>query len=503
MRHLIQLTLLATSAVVLSAAQTPAAEPLNITVNSNADNIQADQVITLREAIALTNGDLNYEKLTRAEKSQITRSIIVNDQDWYHGKVRSHVKFALPQDQTQIRIQTSLPAIQTDGTIIDGTSQLSSQQTPLISLAPATNVPIMRGLHIKASGVTVKGLSFTGFGDIGLQTYQEPAGDIVIGQWETNDAPEQVVQDVVIAQNWLGTSRHLPLPNAFRSGFGVYIFNGQQIEIRDNWITQQRGSGIITGKTATNLYIHGNRINQNGQFGMADGIRLEGNIDRTNIQNNEINANSGSGIYLFKPQGRVTIAQNKIRNTAATRAAIYLMGNGHEVRQNNIKSVGSGVIIAAYPRSRRNQIRQNRFQTQNGLSVDLVSQRHVGVNHYFQGDGRNLATANYPSHWDFANGGIDAPQFLSREFIIGLDGTVEIRGKAMPNATIELYRTTSDQAGHAVLSQPLNTVTTDARGQFQITLGTLKATERISATVSHPDYGTSEASRSSVIRAID
>ncbi|NJN49466.1 MAG: right-handed parallel beta-helix repeat-containing protein, partial [Alkalinema sp. RL_2_19] len=276
-----------------------------------------------------------------------------------------------------------------------------------------------------------------------------------------------------------------------------------QIEIRNNWITQHQGSGIITGKTAINLYIHRNQINQNGQLGMADGIRLEGDVNNTRIQQNDIAENSGSAIYLFKPQGTVTIAQNQISHVATARAAIYLMGNGHIVQDNTIQSAGSGVVVAAYPRSRQNQIQQNRFRTDNGLSIDLVGQRHVDVNTYFNGDGQNLPSANYPSQWDFANGGIDAPRLLSPEFVIGWDRQVEIMGTAMPDATIELYQVRTNQFGQDVLSQPLKQVQTDARGQFQATLGTIKPGDKIAATVSHPDYGTSEASRSSVMRSLE
>lgn len=497
-----------TTGMALLTALPNHATALKITVNSNADTIVHDDVITLREAIALTNGTINPDQLTQQERAQVRRPIMVNDRDVYQGKPRSIIRFDLPDHQTTIRLELALPPIQTSGIVIDATIPLGSNQQPQVTIYSTAPANVQRGLWIQADGVVIRGLSFLGFGQQSLQAYSVPTGNIVIGQWATNNAPEKVVKDIVVAQNWLGRSPQFTPGNPDQqSGFGLYIFNATQIDVRDNWIVDNRASGIITGKTATQLTIQHNQISHNGAQGMADGIRLEGNVDRANILSNEIENNSGSAIYLFKPQGQVSISDNQITNINTDRAAIYLMGHDHIVQNNQINSASSGVVVSAYPRSRRNRIIQNRFRVEQGLSIDLVSQRRVGVWDYSIGDGQNQPSAQYPSQWDFANGGIDAPQLLSREFMIGLNGQVEIAGTTLPNASIELYRSRFNQGQQSVLTTPVKVpvkmLRSDVTGRFYVTLGNLKPGDRVSAIVTHPDYGTSEASRSSLIRQLD
>jgi len=66
------------------------------------------------------------------------------------------------------------------------------------------------------------------------------------------------------------------------------------------------------------------------------------------------------------------------------------MGNDHQVIDNQISNqTGPGVVVAAYPESRRNRIQGNQFQAIAGLSIDLVTQANVRSLDYQQGDGPN------------------------------------------------------------------------------------------------------------------
>lgn len=71
---------------------------MRVVVNSNLDGaIQADDVVTLREAIALVNGTLTVEKLSLAEKAQVTSSNT------------PRIDFNLPIGKTTIALEEILP----------------------------------------------------------------------------------------------------------------------------------------------------------------------------------------------------------------------------------------------------------------------------------------------------------------------------------------------------------------------------------------------------------
>jgi hypothetical protein len=102
--------------------------------------------------------------------------------------------------------------------------------------------------------------------------------------------------------------------------------------------------------------------------------------------------NDGSGVYLFKPEGSAQINDNQITYNGRRfrRAGVYLMGDDHQVNNNQISNqTGPGVVVAAYPKSDRNIILGNRFNNLEGLSIDLVAQENVNVQAYQRGDGPN------------------------------------------------------------------------------------------------------------------
>ena len=97
----------------IAFAQQNTALSLSVTVNSNQDGeIQADNALTLREAIAIVNGNLPLEQLSTAEKSLVST-----------GSSQSRISFQLPPGQTTIRLESVLPALTNPGLIVDGTSQ--------------------------------------------------------------------------------------------------------------------------------------------------------------------------------------------------------------------------------------------------------------------------------------------------------------------------------------------------------------------------------------------
>jgi parallel beta-helix repeat protein len=503
---------------------------LRIVVNGNQDGVvQTDNVLTLREAIELTNGTLTLEQLSESEKDQVTVIQNADEADLYEGQVRSRIEFNLPAEQTTIRLTEELPPLAHHGLVVDGSTQPGYEQineesisvisTPIVEITPADATEIFRGLTVVADGVTIRGLSLYGFSAKHRNTAVTPPADIFIahrppppnltGQrspaenapFHQRDIPPK---DVVVEQNWLGLSQSVTNQ---RSAFGISVFNSFGAVIRQNRIANHDGSGIITSVQAINLEITQNVLEQNGSAGMPDAIRLEGLLRGVQIINNTIQNNAGSAVYLFKPNGAVQIQNNTISQNGRRfrRAAIYLMGNEHVVTNNQIREQnGPGVVVTAYSQSDRNLIQNNQFSQLAGLSIDLITQQNVSPQDYQQGDGANPITNSYQRRRKTGNLGIDAPQFLSPEFFLNPQtSSVTLDGLATPNSQIEIYQVTEDAGLQGPLNQSIATTNTDKNGHFSITLGTLKAEDRVSAIATHPQYGTSEAAVNAVVRSLN
>ena len=395
--------------------------------------------------------------------------------------------------------------------------------TPVVEITPAENVEIARGISILADDVTIKGLSIYGFcvGHEGA-TQDVPAGDIFVAHrlpppdttqhqppaanfpFRDNNLPPK---NVLIEANFLGIKPDKTMP-VIASDFGVYVFNSQGTTIRHNVIKDHTASGIITSVKADNLLVQENILIGNGTSGMPDAIRLEGEIRNNKIDTNLICANDGSGVFLFKPAaGAVDIRNNtlKFNGRRFRRAAIHLMGNDNQVTNNYISNqAGAGVSVSAFPQSQagnvssaRNIVKSNRFSFLEGLSVDLNTYRNDAVEDFQDGDGLNPVRNSENRRLDTGNMAINAPRFLSPEFLI-LNNRVNVDGIADPGTQIELYKVSEEPIGNGPLSRSLTTVTTDPQGKFGATLTNLKPGEMISAVATDAKYGTSEPARNSI-----
>jgi hypothetical protein len=225
-------------------------------------------------------------------------------------------------------------------------------------------------------------------------------------------------------------------------------------------------------------------------------------VDGIQILSNQIDSNGGSAVYLFKSEGAVTIKGNQLTNNGLKipRAAVFLMGNGHQVVDNEIgPQMGPGVVVASYPRSDRSVIQDNRFHNLQGLSIDLLAREHTEVSSYLVGDGHNPNRDTNNRRLDTGNGAINTPEFLSNMFY--LDGNrVNLDGKADPGSTVDLYKVTEDGEVYGPLNEKLLSVQADEQGRFSVTLDGLKTGDRVSAIATHPDHGTSEPALNALVR---
>jgi hypothetical protein len=420
---------------------------------------------------------------------------------------------------------------------------------PIVIVKPVTGVEVFRGFTVVSDDVRIRGLSIYGFSSRRRgATANIPAADIFIGHAEdtatfgergrARNPHINPPKNVLIDCNWLGLDSlgnpvsQLPNSNLIRdkqiprghtkpghfqiyrtddrlptrSAFGVYVFNSLGTTIRNNLIANNDGSGIITSVRANNTLITENILFANGFGGMPDAIRLEGNIDQTRILSNLIRDNAGSGIYFFRPEGSVEIKQNQITNNGRQfeQAAIYLMGSDHQIINNLIsEQPGPGVVVAAYPNSDRNVILGNAFANLQGLSIDLVTQMNTDFHAFRLGDGPNPRMRSFQRRRQTANFGIDAPNFVSKEFFLDTqNGSVTLKGTAKPGANIEIYRVNEDTNRRGPLSEAIANTVTDREGNFSLTLTNLKAEERVSAIATDSESGTSEPAVNAVIREL-
>lgn len=491
---------------------------LRITVNSAADGVtQADNALTLREAIEIVNGTLPVSALSAAEQQ------LVSSED-----SNSTIQFNLPSGQTAIELFSVLPAIAQPSVTIDGTTQpgysgLSATAeidipVPAVILRPAPNTEVFRGLTIAADNVVIRGLNLYGFNAASNVTQSTPPADIFISHRiiplnrETSSpsivSNNQPPSGVVIEQNWLGLTADEKMP-AVPSGFGVFVFDSTGTTIQRNRIEYHNGSGVITGREASNLKVNENIIVGNGLAGMPDAIRLDGQVNNGLISSNLICGNDGSGIFLFKPEGAVSILDNDIRfnGQRLRRAAVYVMGDGHQILNNKITNQrGSGVVVTAYGKgpntqSQNNVVTGNRFNDLEGLSIDLNVQRNHEPQNFRQGDGPNPQRNSHNRRQDTGNGAVNAPQFVSPELFV-IEGKAVVQGRADAGSEVQLYRSKGVVDEYGPLSEPVAIATADESGNFEFVLENVMGGEVLSAIATDPRYGTSEPALNTTIRSL-
>ena len=139
-------------------------QSFKVVVNSDLDEINPDRYLTLREAIGIVNNTLTWGDLSPTEQEQVTTIY-----QWDASRIE--FDFAEP---VTIELNSLLPPLISPGLVIDGTSHPdydpNSTTTaeieipiPVVTITPASDRNIFRGLSIMGDRITVKGFEHLWF----------------------------------------------------------------------------------------------------------------------------------------------------------------------------------------------------------------------------------------------------------------------------------------------------------------------------------------------------
>jgi hypothetical protein len=279
----------------------------------------------------------------------------------------STVQFQFPLGVYTFFLNTPLPAITADGTIVDGESL---QNKGAIELSGAGLASAADGLDIVANHCVVQGLSIVDFGDAGIRVtgsndtiqddtlgtdYNQATG-IGNGTGVLLDGSSNcVVQTSHLSGNansgavlemdsgdtvdenqigWVFEASPHSVPNG---GQGVYVEQGSGDNIMDNSIYYNKQNGVLVSQS-TGIVIGtefnsstGGLIFNNGGDGIqvVGGTASNGQPFNTDIFFNSIAGNAGNGINLIgSPDNYIGI--NQIGSQPALPGIGPLLPNGHD-----------------------------------------------------------------------------------------------------------------------------------------------------------------------------
>jgi len=259
--------------------------------------------------------------------SAIPPSVVVNTNDSGPGSLRAAMLYANatsgvqtitfdidgagPGSPAVITPTAPLPAI-TAAVVIDGTSQPGWDGKPVVEVrSPTTNMAWI-GFGLEASGITIRGLAVTQFGQA-----------IFAMQGLTGHTLEQ---------NYIGTNRS---DEARGNGFGV-MWRASSSVIRNNVISGNDADGLSLIIGASGNVVTNNRIGLRAD-GLAalpngrNGVTLYDAANNNTLEGNLISGNGGVGVDIQK-NDNVAVAGTRFRNNTigldANGAALANLGGG-------------------------------------------------------------------------------------------------------------------------------------------------------------------------------
>jgi titin len=367
---------LATLVVLLGLAQISHAAPKIFTVNTTDDTVDSSgcntQHCSIREAIIKANstGDLDYIYFDIAGTAPYT-----------------------------ISVTSALPPIN-QPVIIDGTTEDSFVDKPVIVLDGSSAGIGANGLHLVADSITVKSLVIHSFTPYGI-LIEAAGGNTIVGNFIGTNASGSIARGnsgagILIdraSNNTIGgtaaADRNLISGNA---GLGVIIQGAGSTTniIQGNYVgtdlngtiaVPNEGSGIFIDNAPYNTVggtVTGARnvVSGNGNAG----VTIQGAVSTENlVQGNYIGTNAGGTSRLPNTKAGVTIndAPNNTIGGSASGAGNLISGNGEDgVHIMGVNATGN-VVLGNYIGTNHDGSAALGNQ-RHGVIVDQVSQNTVG-----------------------------------------------------------------------------------------------------------------------------
>ncbi len=292
------------------------------------------------------------------------------------------IQFALPQNDTIIRLLTELPTV-TEPLTIDATTQPGFAGKPIVELSGERTVGFDYGLKLAGGNSLVSGLAIHSF----------PASGIFISGPGNN----------YITRNYIGIDSGLTAKaNRF---IGIEISNSSSNVIggsttEGNVISGNLVEGIrIVGSAATGNKVQGNKIGTNPNGDQAIPNELEGiviggdangnivGVDSDGLndsqEGNLISGNSRSGVRINSSQNNI-VAGNIIGLAANLSASLANKENGVLIDNNSpgTFSSSSGNLIGSNGDGSSDELERNWIggNLQSGVRIDQATQNQVSGN---------------------------------------------------------------------------------------------------------------------------
>lgn len=238
------------------------AHAATIIVTSTADENVRNDLLTLREALFLSEGELSVHDLTLAERGFVSENII--DGVTYPRPGRSvpdEIRFSFEGvGPFVIRLTSALPEIRDARTKVDGFSQPGSSKSLRKILVRLSGVLLgsreATGLYLKSQGNEVQGLSITDFGGFAIRI-------------STASAHHNSIND-----NFIGLA---PDGTVAANRLGLFMTDAAN----ENIIGP---SNAVSGNTDTGIYLAGKNTMKNRVIGNFVGV---GPIGLTALGNGE------------------------------------------------------------------------------------------------------------------------------------------------------------------------------------------------------------------------
>lgn len=404
------------------------------------------------------------------------------------------------QDGTTIR-NTNAGSIIAPGTAgVDGIS-LSPYEKPELEINANNKGKVF---IVKANNVTIRKVAI-----YNSQDFYAPGISVETGS------------GILISDNFIGTKADGTDPGSGnRLQHGVDLRKSSTVNLKHNFIAFLDNTGVIFNGEGV---VEENYIYRTGlREECGDGITFEfiwnpsdsyvRNRNNTVVRYNYISDSAAYGVESWGSPGAYTIENNTITASGRGNEAgqycgdgnmgttewggVRLFGSGSLVRKNKIyNNRGSGVIVVALDSSTpsiNNEITQNNFYNNGGISIDLDQTHTGGVEGNENPNGDHVTPNDGVKNTSEQNEGIDYPIFTTVELA---NGSLHVAGRVGTTQTsipetfrIEIYKADDDGNNNGEIEAGDGKNVPHGEGRYYIGSCNTQSDGSFDCTITAPSY---------------